>query len=191
MTVILSEGLWPLDPPPRVGATLKFVWCTRSYNRVCIFVSLWAYHLLQELRNVGVSLLSFKFCPFYYIFFFLLCSMVCFKVEVSSCWNSFACILFMILYTKWARFSTPIQTSCEAHPAPYTMGTRSSPGVKRPGHGIDHSPPSSAEVKERVELYLVSSSGLSWPVLGWTLPLLCTKFWVTLPFLMVCSFWVL
>jgi hypothetical protein len=28
------------------------------------------------------------------------------------------------------------------------------PGVKRLGHGIDHPPPSSAEVKERVELYL-------------------------------------
>jgi len=31
--------------------------------------------------------------------------------------------------------------------------------------------PSSAEVKERVELYLYSLSGPSWPVLGWTLPL--------------------
>jgi hypothetical protein len=30
--------------------------------------------------------------------------------------------------------------------------------------------PSSAEVKERVELYLYSPSGPSWPVLGWTLP---------------------
>ena len=31
--------------------------------------------------------------------------------------------------------------------------------------------PSSAEVKEGVELYLYSPSGPSWPVLGWTLPL--------------------
>ena len=30
--------------------------------------------------------------------------------------------------------------------------------------------PSSAEVKERVEPYLYSLSGPSWPVLGWTLP---------------------
>ena len=28
------------------------------------------------------------------------------------------------------------------------------PGVKRPGRGVDHPLPSSAEVKERVELYL-------------------------------------
>jgi len=34
-------------------------------------------------------------------------------------------------------------------------------------------PPTSsrAEVKERVELYLYSPSGVSWPVLGWTVPL--------------------
>ena len=42
--------------------------------------------------------------------------------------------------------------------------------VKRPGRGLDHQPPSSAEVKERVELYLYSPSGPSWPVLGRTLP---------------------
>ena len=30
---------------------------------------------------------------------------------------------------------------------------------------------SSAEVKERVELHLYSTSGPSWPVIGWTLPL--------------------
>ena len=45
------------------------------------------------------------------------------------------------------------------------------PGVKRPGRGVDHPPPSSARVKERVELYLYSPSGPSWPVLGKPLPL--------------------
>ena len=46
------------------------------------------------------------------------------------------------------------------------MGTGSFPGIKRE---VDHSPPSSAEVKERVELYLYSPSGSSWPVPEWTL----------------------
>jgi len=32
------------------------------------------------------------------------------------------------------------------------------------GHGVDHPPPSSAEVKERVALYLYSPSGPSWLV---------------------------
>jgi hypothetical protein len=51
------------------------------------------------------------------------------------------------------------------------MGTGSFPGVKRPGRGVDHPPPSSAEVKERIELHLYSPSGPSWPVLEATLPL--------------------
>ena len=44
-------------------------------------------------------------------------------------------------------------------------------GVKWPGRGVDHPSPSSAEVKERVKLYLYSPSGQWWPVIGWTLPL--------------------
>jgi len=65
-----------------------------------------------------------------------------------------------------ARFSPPVQTGLGAHPASYTVGTGSSPGVNRPGRGVDHQSPSSAEVKERIELYLYSTSGPSWPVIG-------------------------
>jgi len=54
--------------------------------------------------------------------------------------------------------------------ASYTMGTGSFPGVKRLGRGVDHPHLTSAKVKERVELYIYSLSGPSWPVLGWTLP---------------------
>jgi hypothetical protein len=39
-------------------------------------------------------------------------------------------------------------------------------GVERPGHGIEHPTPTSAEVKERVELYLYPTSGRLWPILG-------------------------
>jgi hypothetical protein len=65
-----------------------------------------------------------------------------------------------------ARFSAPVQTGPRAHPVSYTMGTGSFPWVKRPGRGVDHQPPSRAEVKERVELYLYCPSGPSWPVPG-------------------------
>jgi len=35
------------------------------------------------------------------------------------------------------------------------------PGVEQLGHGVDHTPLSSAKVKEKVELYLYSPSGPS------------------------------
>ena len=64
------------------------------------------------------------------------------------------------------RFSAPVQTGSEAHPASYTMGTGTFSGVKRPRRSVDHSPTSSAEIKERVELYHYSPSGPTWPVIG-------------------------
>jgi len=56
-----------------------------------------------------------------------------------------------------------------SRPASYTMGTVSFAKIKQPGRGVD--PPSSAEVKDGVELYVFSPSGSLWPVLGRTLPL--------------------
>jgi len=47
--------------------------------------------------------------------------------------------------------------------ASYLMGTRGSfTGIKRPGREADHSLPSSAKVKERMELYLHSPNTPSW-----------------------------
>jgi len=68
-------------------------------------------------------------------------------------------------------FFAHVKTGSEVHPASYAMGTGSFSGVKWPGRGVDHPTPSSAEVKERVELYFYSPSGPSRPVLGWPLPL--------------------
>jgi len=70
-----------------------------------------------------------------------------------------------------ARFSARNPDRPWDHPASYTLGTGSFQGVKRARRGVDDPSPSSAEVKERAELYLYSSSGPSWPVLGYTLPL--------------------
>jgi hypothetical protein len=66
-----------------------------------------------------------------------------------------------------ARFSALVQTYPGAHPDGYRL---SFSGVKRPGRCVGHPPPCSADVKDRVELYLFSPSGSPWPVLGWYLP---------------------
>ena len=50
-------------------------------------------------------------------------------------------------------------------------GYRVFPGSKAVGAWHWPPTPSSTKVKERVELYLYSTSGPSWPVLGWILPL--------------------
>ena len=47
---------------------------------------------------------------------------------------------------------------------------------KPPGRDVNHPSPTSAEAKERVELYLYSSSLPAWPVLGRTVPFFCTSY---------------
>ena len=63
-------------------------------------------------------------------------------------------------------FHTPFQNGPWAHPASYTIGTESFPGIKRPGRDVYHPRPSSAQVKEREELYLYSPSGHPRPLQG-------------------------
>jgi hypothetical protein len=65
----------------------------------------------------------------------------------------------------------PFRSALGAHPASYSMVPGLSRwvggwGLKSQRHGLDHPPLSSSEVKERIELYLYSPSGLSWSVLG-------------------------
>jgi hypothetical protein len=60
------------------------------------------------------------------------------------------------------------------HPSRPALGPNQPPkqwvpvlsGVKWTGRDVDHPLSSSAEVKERVELYIYSTSGPSWPVYG-------------------------
>jgi hypothetical protein len=64
------------------------------------------------------------------------------------------------------RFSTLVQTDRRARPASCTMGTGLFPGLRRPERRVSHPPPSSAEVKERVELYIYSYLGLHGKLYG-------------------------
>jgi len=66
-----------------------------------------------------------------------------------------------------AIFSARIQNSSGALLAASKMCFGSlSRGVKRPDSDVDHPPPSSAEVKERVEPYIYIPFALSWQVHG-------------------------
>jgi hypothetical protein len=59
-----------------------------------------------------------------------------------------------------------VQTGSGDHPASYPIGTEAvSLGVKRPEREADHSPPSSAEVQEFVELYFHAPISLHGAVL--------------------------
>jgi hypothetical protein len=61
-----------------------------------------------------------------------------------------------------AEIFVPLPTGTGGHPASRTTGTGSFPGVKRSRRDVNHPPTSSAEVKERVKVYLYSPSGFSW-----------------------------
>ena len=65
-------------------------------------------------------------------------------------------------------FPASVQTGSWAPPTGYRLfpGDKAARAWRWPPF-----PPSSAEVKERVELYLYSPFGPSWPLLGWPLPL--------------------
>jgi hypothetical protein len=60
-----------------------------------------------------------------------------------------------------ARFFAHVQTGPGAHPASCTMGTGSFPGVKRPGRGADHLPPSKVPRSRECRAIPLPPSGLS------------------------------
>jgi hypothetical protein len=67
----------------------------------------------------------------------------------------------------WGRdFPDSSRPALGPHPASYRMV----PGGKAAGARRWPPTPSIAEVEGRVELYIYSTPGPSWPVLGWTLP---------------------
>jgi hypothetical protein len=94
------------------------------------------------------------------------------QLKAGNVLASWATVSFSRMTAFWAVRWLKLFMFLQSIPRLLYNGYRVSfPGVKRPGRGVDHPPSSSAEVKERVELYLYSPSGPSWPVLGRTLPL--------------------
>ena len=66
----------------------------------------------------------------------------------------------------WRDFPHPSRPALGPTQPPVHWVSGLSQEVMRPGRGVDHPPPSSAEVKERVQQCLYTPSGSSWPVLG-------------------------
>ena len=77
--------------------------------------------------------------------------------------------------SRWERdFPHPFRPNLLPTQPPFN-GYRVFPGGKVAGVWRWPPTPSSAEVKERVELYLYSTFGPSWPVIRWTLPFTFTN----------------
>ena len=119
------------------------------------------------MKGFLVTPVSFKIKDIWYV------------IKVTAYVKNWAKIALLVkqLATGWTvRGSNPSSGRDFLHPSRLAMGPTQPPvwwvpdfsrGVKRPVRGIDHPcPSSSAEVKERIELYLYSRSGPSWPVLG-------------------------
>jgi hypothetical protein len=66
-----------------------------------------------------------------------------------------------------AKFLTTVKPTQEPTQPPIQWVQGLFLGVKRPERGVDHPPPSSADVKERVEVYLHFPCMPSWPVFVW------------------------
>jgi len=91
-------------------------------------------------------------------------------VDIATCYKLDSPDIISGWVGRGAMFSAPVQAGPQAHQASLQWVLGLFPGVKWQGHGINCPPSSITEVKERVELYVYSPFGPSWPVLGCTLP---------------------
>jgi hypothetical protein len=82
-------------------------------------------------------------------------------------WDSVVSIVTTYMLAVQSLKTDGGKTNPKDHPAFYTVGTSPLPGVKWPGHGIDHSLRSSAKVMNICTIICSLHSVLSWHVIMW------------------------
>ena len=108
----------------------------------------------KTLASVYIFLLHVIWLPVIHVKMYLRISVVGWDGVVTCCG-----LVSLGIKSWWVQDFLHLSRLALGPPTSFTVGTRSlSPGVKWPGP--------SAKVKERVEFYLFSFSGPSWPVLN-------------------------
>ena len=118
-----------------------------NYNSICSYLITYCTKIMFDLSHLGDA----------QIFARLVCTLL-----QQDDKTAVACMLSLCIYFFFGR---RYESTCRykilyIYPATLPSVTVKSCTNKRPGRGVDHPPPSSAEVKERVELYLYSLRGL-------------------------------
>jgi len=138
---------------------LSYKACPTSLCTSCKGIVAYIVFLLEQQFPPPLPAIQHKYYDLFamYTNFILLYCLSCFYYHSNVYWSRDSSV-GMAVESRWgARFSAPVQTGSEVHPASYTIGTGSFPGVKRSGRGVDHPLPSTVEVNERVELYVYST----------------------------------
>jgi len=126
-----------IDPRLISTAISTFVKITKSALKFTVFSSTGKRSVLKKARDSSVGIAT------------------CYRLDGPG------------IESRWrAKFSATVQNGSEAHPVPIQWVSGVFPRGKAVGAWSGPPIPSSAEVKERVGLYLYSPSGPSWPVVG-------------------------
>jgi hypothetical protein len=125
------------------------------------------------------SVMSFSsawmLCFFFFLYFAILPLNYSSHIFFYVGWDSVGCIATGYgldgpeIESRKGRIFCPIHTGPGAHSASYKMSTGLFPGIKRPGRDVNHPHSTSAEAKERIDLYLYFFSVPSCQIIGWTL----------------------